>query len=216
MIQKAKALSVIIDEHDLLVIKHKFSQDLFKRVIDQGLPLIFTSKIAAGLFLEKAKGVDLINPIIYAIKGATSELIEKDGFRVAGHAQTGSELAALILSHGIEKAIFLCGDIHRAELPDLLSGNKVELIKHAIYQKEAVGFKATMKYNGYMFFSPSQVDIFFEFNQPDPGSPMFCIGKTTASQLRSKGMKEVIYPSESRVENVISLAMKFLKHEQYA
>ena len=215
LINEAKKQGIYIDCHQLLEITYKGSKEMVHELIRSRFPLVFTSKHALNSLLEKLDPSDVIDNKVYGITGTTSSLINDSVLQLTGHQTNGFELAKMIVSDRIQQIIFLCGDIHRQELPDHLEKNGVTVIKEVIYEKRLLSFPPDFDYQGYLFFSPTQVDAFFQSNQPDPFSPIFCIGETTADHLRSKGMRSVSSAGKSHIRSVVSMALNYYKTQHH-
>ena len=128
---------------------------------------------------------------IYCISGATyAAVVASFGEKsVVGTADSASELAALIGTREaghLEEIVFFCGDHRRQELPSLGLTEKV------VYRTILTPKKLERTYDGLAFFSPSAVESFFSVNSIADHVPLFSIGKTTESAIRSACSNPVI------------------------
>lgn len=129
--------------------------------------------------------------------------------QICAKADSAAELAEeLIEADETDEVIFFCGDQRRDELPEMLRHAGIEVNEIVVYQTTAVPHKIRKGYAGVMFYSPSGVKSFFSCNELASDIPLFAIGNTTATTIRSLCNNPVLMPDhpsrEGLVEEVIA------------
>jgi uroporphyrinogen-III synthase len=155
---------------------------------------------------------------IYCIGHATKQQVEEyfDEKMVRGFANSAEELAELIATgscdtnhgdtnHGDTNrgVIFFCGSKRREELPEILKSNGIEVNEIVVYETITTPHKLQKHCNGILFFSPSAVESFFQFNKPDKETVLFAIGNTTASSIKKLSNNKIIVSDEPSKEGML-------------
>lgn len=159
---------------------------------------------------------DLLNFVpdwdIYCISGATKDLAIKifGADRIKETAENGKELSKKIINklNRQREIIFFCGNMHREEIPDFLTYNKIEFKKIYLYETIYTPWKIEETYDAILFFSPSAVKSFFSLNtEVENKTIFFSIGDTTAKALEKYINNQIIiskFPDEKiLVEDII-------------
>jgi uroporphyrinogen-III synthase len=132
---------------------------------------------------------------IYCMVGSTRNLIA-DSFgenTIRAVAHSSGELAKIISDDFLSgEIIFFCGNIRREELPDQLKKNHILLKEIVVYETVLLPCRVEKKYDGILFFSPSEVKSFFSLNKPDADSVLFAIGETTATEIKNHTTNTII------------------------
>ena len=110
---------------------------------------------------------------------------------IAGVGDNAKELAKAILNANVSELIFFCGDQRRDELPALLK-KQVNVKEIIVYKTIATPKRIEKKYEAILFFSPSAVKSFFEYNLPADQTVLFAIGKTTADEIKKFSKNKVV------------------------
>nr|WP_236669130.1 uroporphyrinogen-III synthase [Aquimarina mytili] len=169
---------------------------------------IFTSKNAVKSVLKS--GTNISN--CFCVGENTKKLLEENGKKVIETAQNASDLAKIIIKkYQNESFLFFCGNLRRNELPDLLKQNDVEIKEQVVYKTHLNSRKFDRSFDGVLFFSPSGVQSYVLENTLDK-SVVFCIGNTTASEVR-KYTNTIIIANKPTVENVIVQAAKYFNQD---
>lgn len=204
--------------NDLKIVEHPLIKytylcnDLILKTLNKNIPFVFTSANAIQAVVDCAKknDVNIQEKIVYSIKGKTSKLVCKSGFLIKTTAKNGTELANGIVENKESEVIHFTANMRRHELQQILLENKVKYEVCEVYHKEKNAV-AVPYFEGVMFFSPSQVDIFKEMNSLKPEIPAFCIGKTTANHLKQVGHENILIAEKSSVDSVLDLVYKYFK-----
>jgi uroporphyrinogen-III synthase len=173
--------------------------------------VVFTSKNAVDAVLLF---VDDIYPDwkIYCVGNSTTMLARQffgDG-AVAATADSAAELAEIIADeHEGEHVIFFCGNQRLKDLPDILSGNGIEVDEIIVYETFAVPHKVIMEYYGILFCSPSAVDSFFSANKVPVSTVLFAIGSTTAAALHKYSSNKIIVADSPDIESIVEKAIEY-------
>jgi uroporphyrinogen-III synthase len=209
--QKALELGFKINDYDLL--KYSYSQNLQQYITSgQSMPFVFTSVHGVKALVDFAdkSGLSFKGKEAYCIKGQTSERADKAGFAVKATAIDGKTLAQQILDHQEAAVMHFSANIRRDELKHILTENGVKYHVCEAYHKEKCAVKFE-PFDAVMFFSPSQIDVFFEKNELDANTPAFCIGETTAGHLASFQHKSIIIAGQPSVESVLESVFNYYK-----
>jgi len=208
---KSRALQkgFYIEDHPL--IRYSYNQNLedcFKKGKD--MPFVFTSVHGLKAVVDYAavNKINLTDREAYSIEGNTSKSVLDSGFFLKSTARTGTELAKKIIEMGETKIMHFTANIRRKELETNLVDNGVTYCECKAYHKEKYPVKFD-HFDGILFFSPSQIDIFFDLNTMESHLPAFCIGKTTAAHLAAFKHKNIIVAEQASVKSVLSEVYKY-------
>ncbi|WP_299433881.1 uroporphyrinogen-III synthase [uncultured Aquimarina sp.] len=174
---------------------------------------IFTSKNAVrAIFNNNSKSLPLLwkraGVMAFCVGENTKKLLEENGQKVMETTQNASELGEIIAKkYKNERFSFFCGNLRRDELPSILKENTIELEEIVVYKTHMKPKKFDRTFDGILFFSPSGVQSYIS-NNAMKGSMTFCIGNTTASEVK-KHTKNNIVANKPTVENVIVQAVKY-------
>ena len=149
---------------------------------------------------------------VYCIGTATRNLAAGAFGRTAikATANSSAELAGIILKGEIvEEIIFFCGNIRREELPDQLKKNNIQVKEWTVYETVLLPCRIEKKYDGILFFSPSEVKSFFSLNKPVKETILFAIGDTTGAEIKNHSVNTVIICSAPGKQELIDQAVQF-------
>jgi uroporphyrinogen-III synthase len=118
-------------------------------------------------------------------------------------------LSRLMISEGVEKAVFFCGDQRLDILPDNLRKNGIELSELVVYETRPTPVKLKEKPEIILFFSPSAVRSFFSMNEILPGTVLIAMGTSTESALRQTTDQPVIISPEADKKYVVNMALEY-------
>jgi uroporphyrinogen-III synthase len=136
---------------------------------------------------------------VFCIEGVTRRLAEKrfGAAAIAGTADSGEELAKVIIGAGAEKqVVFFCGDLRREELPTMLRKAGFAVEERIVYRTLLTPHRLEREYAGIAFFSPSGVESFFSANPVNSATLYFAIGRTTAAAVRARTGRDAIVASK--------------------
>ena len=168
---------------------------------------IFTSKNSVKAFLQQTEGSDLSNLNTFCVGEKTERFLEENGLNVAKTAENSSELADFIVkNHKNEEFLFVCGNLRREELPQILSENNVRYKEVEVYRTHLNAKRFHRNFDGLLFFSPSGVRSYIQKNQFG-NETVFCIGETTAAEAKNHS-SSIIVANKPTVENVLVQAIK--------
>jgi uroporphyrinogen-III synthase len=208
---QAEERGVQIWDFELLTIGYTEDKTVAETIATAGIPIVFTSrhevKAVCELFGEEKLRKQ--QKKCFCIHGVTKEQALQCGFEVTGEASDASGLASEIIRSGCKEVLFLSGDLRRDELTDRLQEAAVRVKELRVYFKSPAPKKIDIPYEGIMFFSPSQVDVFLQCNKLNVNTPAFCIGKTTAGHLQKKGHKNILIAEKSSTEFVLKKVFEY-------
>lgn len=157
-----------------------------RKALEDNDVLIFTSANAVKaveIFFDKSLNKKYK---IYCIESNTSQKVAEvfGADSIKGSAAYGAELAEIIIEKETAKNIFFfCGNLRREVLPEKLTAAGKALGTLVVYETKDKDQEISLEYDGYLFFSPSAVDAFFEQYPNTKDTKFFAIGTTTAQAL---------------------------------
>ena len=184
--------------------------------MDPGSTLVFTSINAVEALYKMVNQFSITvskDHMIYATEGRTATRARQlfPSLRIVGTAQKASALAEKIVEDKVKDPIFLCGNLRRQELPQVLREQKIKFTELQVYRTELTPVAISEKFDGIVFFSPSAVSSYFEKNDIKKGMTCFTIGDTTAEALREHTNNKIIVAKQPRQELVIDEIIGFYK-----
>ncbi len=142
---------------------------------------------------------------IYAISGATKNIIDKGGFEVSHSAINSEKLANIITENKEKSLIYFTTEVRTGTLESNLDNAQTDVEIKLVYKKEN-NIKQENECDALILFSPSQLKSFLVNNNIKKDVPIFCIGNTTAKYATSIGLKNVhaaAIPTESSLIDVL-------------
>jgi uroporphyrinogen-III synthase len=150
---------------------------------------------------------------LYCIEGNTSRACRKLGIKRVLAASTAASIGNLIVENNETNALHLTCPDRKFELQSILENAGIVYWPVEVYEKEKQQIKVS-DFDAVAFFSPSQVEAFFESgNIISKSVQIFCIGETTASAIPSTFKGQVHIAENHSIKSVIKCAVKFYKHE---
>lgn len=168
--------------------------------------IIITSKNGV-LSLEKQGFLNLLAAKnVYCVGTKTANLLTEKGIEVQQSFSNATALGEFIVSEkNTEAFTYICGNIRRKELPNLLKEHNITLDEKIAYKTMFSPLKTHSDFDGVLFFSPSLVESYF-FNNQLSGTA-FCIGETTA-KAAAQYTKNIVTATQPSIENVIVQVVK--------
>ncbi|KQC30493.1 uroporphyrinogen-III synthase [Flagellimonas eckloniae] len=171
---------------------------------------IFTSKNAVKAFLNHSKKTDHSNCNAFCVGEKTKTILEENDIKIIKTTENASDLADFIVkNHKNDEFLFLCGNMRREELPEILSKNNIRYAEVEVYKTHLEIRKFNRSFDGILFFSPSGFKSYAQENSILK-SMAFCIGSTTAAEAK-KYTDQIIIANKPTVENVLVQAIKHFK-----
>ena len=118
-------------------------------------------------------------------------------------------LSRLMISEGVKKAMFFCGDQRLDILPENLRKNGVELNELIVYDTRLTPVKVKEPPEIILFFSPTAVRSFFSMNEISSGTTMIAMGRTTAAAIKQYSEHPVIISPEADKTYVFNMALDY-------
>jgi uroporphyrinogen-III synthase len=173
------------------------------------LNVVFTSahavKIVSGLLKQKPDWR------IFCIRNETRiAVLNWFGSEIeCKFASNALYLSKLMISEGVRKAVFFCGDQRLNILPDNLNNNGIELTELIVYDTRLKPVKLKEDPEIILFFSPTAVRSFFSENDVSSDTTVIAMGTTTASALKQYTEHPVIISPEADKIYVINMALDY-------
>jgi len=175
--------------------------------------VVFTSANAVEPVASKKESQQLIQKIFCIGHSTKQSVVKYFGERsIAGVADNAKGLATAILDANVSELIFFCGDQRRDELPALLKKHKVNVKEITVYTTIAIPEKIEKKYEAILFFSPSAVKSFFEYNLPGDQTVLFAIGNTTAEEIKNYSKNKIVVSDVPDANTLLQTAVTFFKN----
>lgn len=177
---------------------------------------IFTSGNSVKAVLQKGTDAQFLSgttaePNCFCVGNKTKVLLEKNGQKVVKTAQYSALLGEYIVkNHQNDRFYYFCGSERRDELPNLLNAAEIDFFEIKTYQMALNRRKFEQKWDGILFFSPSGVQSFMLENSVGQATA-FCIGNTTASEVR-KHTPNIVVAKMTTVESVIAQTVAVLNN----
>jgi uroporphyrinogen-III synthase len=172
--------------------------------------VVFTSANAVNSVARL--GIDGGQWHVYCISGLTQKTVEHafPQATIAAVATNGKSLAEKMLNEGGKhnKVLFCCGDRRRNEVPEMLAAAGVAVEEVVVYNTVLKPVTVSDNYDGYVFFSPSGVESFLNYNDLPKDATVFTIGETTAACLKDIAGKIII----SEQPDTAFLIKKMISH----
>jgi len=176
--------------------------------------IIFTSKNAVNIILNNSKiKKNLIDKNIFCVGESTAELIINNNLNLIKSEQNSKKLSEYIVSNfnnSKDSFTYFSGKKRFLELEMTLNENNIKIIVHEVYDTILTPKKIKDHYDGIIFYSPSAVKSFFKGNNSFKNTYGFCIGNTTAKELKSFSESFSISKSNSE-ENMLVSINKYFK-----
>jgi uroporphyrinogen-III synthase len=206
VLNKALALKngIHIDDFEFIDFTYLNTPELRQSIENSEMPLVFTSRHALIAFNKMFSG-SANRFSCFCIEGETSSAALDLGFNILSTARDSVSLASKIINHQIQSVHFLCGDLHRKELSEILLSAGVAVTKSIVYLKEIRPIQISETVDGILFFSPSQADAYLINNSIVPEIPLFCIGHTSAEHLRNLGYSNTFVPEKHSESSLVEL-----------
>ncbi|MFN1835035.1 uroporphyrinogen-III synthase [Balneola sp. MJW-20] len=142
---------------------------------------------------------------VFCVGPKTAEMLADRACEVSFPQVYSSEhLTEYIVQSGADQLIHFRGNLSGNELVEALKEKGVKAKGIEVYRtlKDSVSLNMDA-YKGFVFMSPSAIEVFLEKNDPDRGLPVFCIGNKTAAAAADHGFKEVNIPEEATLESLV-------------
>jgi len=174
---------------------------------------IFTSKNGVKAFLKNCSTSNYSGHQAFCVGKKTKSFLEENGLKVKKMTENASKLGGFIVKNCKNKTfLFLSGNRRKDELPRQLEKNNIRYKEIEAYKTHLKHKKFNCGFDGILFFSPSGIKSYLKENTLG-NSWAFCIGGTTASEVRTHTDK-IIIANKPTVENVLAQAIKhFGKHD---
>lgn len=172
--------------------------------------IIFTSQNAVKIVMETSVKQKLPTKNIFCVGDKTAALLRTYGLEATRSANYGSQLAGIIVQeHSDSEFLFFCGKKRRPDIPTTLEKHSIPLTQIEVYDTLLLPKKVERNFDGVLFFSPSAVQSFCQYNSLK-NSTAFCIGSTTAEEAEKYGAL-VETANTPSIESVIARAASYFR-----
>jgi len=147
---------------------------------------------------------------IFCLSGKTRQAIEQCGWQknIVATAEDAATLADKIISHGVGKLVFFCGNRRKDTLPGKIAKAGIALEEMVVYENIASPQLFLEEVKGILFFSASAVESFFSVNRLATDVTCFAIGATTAEALKKATTNRIETSREPVQEAMMKLVIQ--------
>ena len=196
-------------EYDFLEAKMKSKED-FSYLLDEHSPSVFTSKYAVDSIVSIFDCKKPCFKNVYCVGGNTAYSLVKLGVHPQLIALNAMGLAkAIIQENRVKKVNFICGNLRRNILIDMLVENGIDVFEVQSYKVRLLPRKVERKVDGILFFSPSGVQSYLKKNMFHLSQTIFAIGSTTANAISEVFNGKVLIAHEPKYDSVIHTAIEY-------
>ena len=175
--------------------------------------IIFTSKNSVKIILKNPEIKNkLIDKNIFCVGKSTAELIINNNLKLIKSEENSKKLSKYIVANfkiSKESFTYFSGKKRLLELENILKKNKIKIIVHEVYDTILTPKKINDFYDGIIFYSPSAVKSFFKGNNSLKNTYGFCIGNTTAKELKNYSNSFSVAKSNSEENMLVSINKHF-------
>lgn len=223
LVEQARQKGIDLIEKELISVKTVWSEEIAREVAlygsgEKNIPVVVTSSNAVkalDAYRRRYQISGMAEWVVYCLSGKTrttlTQLLIRDGTRIADTADNARDLAQKIIAHGVKEIAFFCGSRRRDELPSLLKKAGVTVHEVTVYETEETPVPCTADIDGILFFSPTAVKSFFSANQLNGSVVCFAVGRTTADSISAfTGNRVIVSPSPVQ-EDMLALVQSYFK-----
>ena len=175
--------------------------------------IIFTSKNSVKIILKKSEIINkLIDKNIFCVGKSTAELITTNNLKLIKSEENSKKLSKHIVANfkkSKESFTYFSGKKRLLELENILKKNEIKIIVHEVYDTILTPKKINDFYDGIIFYSPSAVKSFFNGDNSLKNTYGFCIGNTTAKELKNYSNSFSVAKSNSEENILVSINKHF-------
>ena len=206
VIAEAENYGINVLGYNFIETKINVTPELSEAIENTKKDIVFTSANAVYGYLKNTDGESAsdLHKRIFCLEGKTLIAARSipNSF-IGGTATNATALAQLILTvTDVEEVSFICGNIRRDELPDILKYEYIDVEEIEVYETKLTGQLIEHDYSGVIFFSPSAIESFVNSNKLSDSTPCFCLGKTTASAAKLH-TQNIVVASEASQHSIL-------------
>lgn len=193
----------------------QFNVEMYNAISIEKLPFEYSGQIENAIVTSQNIAQIIIDTHIqiksvFCVGEKTSNLLKSQNYNVVKTARKASVLAEFLVKyHKNDSFLFLCGNIRRNELPDVMTENEINFKEKIMYKTTLNSQVFSKSFEGVLFFSPSGIQSYIQENSLK-NKTAFCIGNTTANEAK-KHTRNVVIASQATVEHTISAAIHYFK-----
>ncbi len=168
--------------------------------------IIITSQNAAKILIQNSVKADNI----FCVGEKTKSLLISNNYNVKEVSVNAISLGKVIVKKYKDFSfVFLCGNLRRNELPELLNKEKITFFEEIIYKTSLNFLEFDNDFDAVLFFSPSGVKSYIENNNLS-NSLVFCIGNTT-KKIADKYALKTLTANTTTVDATINRLIDYFK-----
>jgi uroporphyrinogen-III synthase len=160
-------------------------------------------------------GLEINGRHVFCLTGETLKAVLRLPYvETIAAAKDAASLARLIVRQkGVEQVSFICGNKRRNELPDLLQSHNIVLDEIQVYHTIIHPKPVREKYAAVLFFSPSAAEAFFQTNILPKEAACFCIGTTTADEVKQFTNNRIIVAEQPSQDSMLASLKAYFKKQ---
>lgn len=148
-------------------------------------------------------------PSVFTVGEKSADFLKEDNRYVEFVANDSKELTEVLIHSSYQSFNYFCGNKRLDYLPEnIRSAGKIcnEII---CYETKENRSKLDKSFDGYSFFSPSGVDVFFRDNDLPESATIFAFGNSTKKTLENYSVKDIILPSKPQLTFLIQTIKEY-------
>ena len=221
LVEMVKAEGIDVLEQEAIAVKPILTKEKWNEIfslLEKNIEhAVFTSSNAVTALKKYLS--EYVNPLpqhwkIFCLSGKTKEVLQenKELFgTIEGTAFYATELAKIIISHGVKEVLFFCGNRRRDVLPTVLGEKGIHVHEVVVYTTTETPQKAAENFDAVLFFSPTAVQSFFAANQLKADAVCFAIGQTTADSVKQFTQNKLCMGKEPTQEALLQEVIAYFK-----
>ncbi len=143
----------------------------------------------------------------------TKTLLEENGQKVIKIAQNSADLAHFLTkNYKNEEFTFFCGTRRMPEIETQLNLHQISLHIIELYETLPNPYQLKTAVEGILFYSPSAVSSFFIENEWPQNAYGFCLGSSTAAQLKPYTNQFYVAQQPNETALLLKLKQHFCTH----
>lgn len=175
--------------------------------------VVFTSANAVNCFFREGQNTGLLSDKkIICTSGKTATILAEKGYMSNIQGDNAKELAEKIIHSGnIHSTLHVCGNKVLETIGNELEKAKIRYTKLQVYNTTGIpNKKPAGNFEAILFFSPSGVESYLQYNEIEENELLCCVGDTTANSVHKYRLSSPILVADiPRPERMIELIKQY-------
>jgi len=165
---------------------------------------LFTSKKAVRSVAKQIQYLS-IPDFVFAVGSSTKDkLVELGIDAITPSTFTSKRLARKIAEYPVSKCVHFCGNLTKSDISEELKTQNCTVVNMKTYETKLIFHKIDVsQFDAVVFMSPSAFNSFCEKNNPQELKTVFCIGSTTAKEVRTSYDRLIVTPENFTFSDLV-------------